>query len=53
MAADQPTLGKLLRGLRTRNVGSTLAFAPPLSISADEVDDIVQILGSVLDTVAS
>jgi adenosylmethionine-8-amino-7-oxononanoate aminotransferase len=40
------------RGLRTRNVGSTLAFAPPLSITEDEVDEIVRILGSVLDTVA-
>jgi adenosylmethionine-8-amino-7-oxononanoate aminotransferase len=40
------------RGLRTRNVGSTLAFAPPLTISADEVDEIVRILGSALDTVA-
>jgi 4-aminobutyrate aminotransferase-like enzyme len=40
------------RGLRTRNVGSTLAFSPPLTISEDEVDEIVRILGSVLDTVA-
>lgn len=40
------------RGLRTRNVGSTLAFAPPLTITADEVDEIVRILGSVLDTIA-
>jgi putrescine aminotransferase len=40
------------RGLRTRNVGSTLAFSPPLTISADEVDEIVRILGSSLDTVA-
>jgi 4-aminobutyrate--pyruvate transaminase len=39
------------RGLRTRNVGSTLAFAPPLSITEDEVDEIIRILGSVLDTV--
>ncbi|MBL8161370.1 MAG: aspartate aminotransferase family protein [Anaerolineae bacterium] len=40
------------RGLRTRNVGSTLAFSPPLSITADEIDEIVRILGSVLDTLA-
>jgi adenosylmethionine-8-amino-7-oxononanoate aminotransferase len=40
------------RGLRTRNVGTTLAFSPPLTISEDEVDEIVRILGSVLDTVA-
>lgn len=38
------------RGLRTRNVGSTLAFAPPLTITEDEVDEIVRILGSVLDS---
>ncbi|MCB0135186.1 MAG: aspartate aminotransferase family protein, partial [Caldilineaceae bacterium] len=31
----------MARGLRTRNVGSTLAFAPPLVINADEVDQIV------------
>ena len=40
------------RGLRTRAVGTSLAFSPPLSISEDEVDEIVRILGSVLDTVA-
>jgi adenosylmethionine-8-amino-7-oxononanoate aminotransferase len=40
------------RGLRTRNVGSTLAFSPPLTITEDEVDEIVRILGSALDTVA-
>lgn len=40
------------RGLRTRNVGSTLAFSPPLVISEDEVDEIVRILGSVLDSIA-
>lgn len=41
------------RGLRTRNVGSTLAFSPPLSINSDEVDEIVRILGSVLDSLGS
>lgn len=40
------------RGLRTRNVGSTLAFAPPLVITEDEVDEIVRILGSVLDSIS-
>jgi putrescine---pyruvate transaminase len=39
------------RGLRTRNVGSTLAFAPPLVITEEEVDEIVRILGSVLDSI--
>ncbi len=42
----------LARGLRTRNVGNTLAFAPPLMINADEVDQIVEILGSVIDGLA-
>lgn len=55
--ADLALAGKVMRmcqdrGLRTRNVGSTLAFAPPLTISEDEVDEIIRILGSVLDTVA-
>lgn len=40
----------LARGLRTRNVANTLAFAPPLVINAEEVDEIVRILGSVLDS---
>lgn len=39
----------LERGLRTRNAGNTLAFSPPLSITEDEVDEIVRIVGSVLD----
>lgn len=39
------------RGLRTRNVGSTLAFAPPLTITEEEVDEIVRILGGVLDSI--
>ncbi len=38
------------RGLRTRNIGSTLAFSPPLTITEDEVDEIVRILGSALDS---
>lgn len=41
------------RGLRTRNVGNTLAFSPPLIISEQEVDEIVNILGGVLDTVTA
>jgi adenosylmethionine-8-amino-7-oxononanoate aminotransferase len=39
------------RGLRTRVVGSTLAFAPPLVISEDEIDEIVRILGAAMDSV--
>ncbi len=39
----------LAQGLRTRNVANTLAFAPPLTISEEEVDEIVRILGGVMD----
>ncbi len=40
------------RGLRTRPIGAaTLAFSPSLAITADEVDQIIDILGSVLDSV--
>ncbi len=42
----------MARGLRTRNVGATLAFSPPLSINADEVDFIVDVLGSAIDAVS-
>lgn len=44
--------GCLQRGLRTRNVGNVLAFSPPLVINGEEVDTIVEILGSVIDAVA-
>ncbi len=40
----------LAKGLRTRNVANVLAFAPPLIINEDEVDEIVRILGSVFDS---
>ncbi|CAN5479843.1 aspartate aminotransferase family protein [soil metagenome] len=33
------------RGLFTRAIGDTIAFAPPLVISEDEVDQILQIMG--------
>lgn len=40
------------RGLRTRPVGAgTLAFSPSLAITADEVDTIVELLGSAMDSV--
>ena len=42
----------LARGLRSRNVGATMAFSPPLMINADEVDQIVDILGSVIDSLS-
>lgn len=35
-------------GVRTRVVGNSLAFSPPLSITADEVDSIVQMMGDAL-----
>jgi adenosylmethionine-8-amino-7-oxononanoate aminotransferase len=39
------------RGLRTRPLGNTLAFSPPLSINEDEVDEIVKRLGAAMDGV--
>lgn len=41
----------LERGLRTRMVGSTLAFSPPLVISKEEIDLIISTLGAVMDSV--
>lgn len=54
--ADAALAGRIMkaaldRGLRSRVVGgNTLAFSPPLSISEDEVDEIVKRLGSALDS---
>jgi adenosylmethionine-8-amino-7-oxononanoate aminotransferase len=39
------------RGLRTRMVGSTLAFSPPLVITEEQIDWIVETLGAVMDSV--
>jgi adenosylmethionine-8-amino-7-oxononanoate aminotransferase len=39
------------RGLRTRPLGNSLAFAPPLCISEDEVDEIIKRLGAAMDAV--
>ncbi len=36
-------------GLRSRPLGSTLAFSPPLIITEDEVDEIVKRLGAAMD----
>jgi adenosylmethionine-8-amino-7-oxononanoate aminotransferase len=52
---DGATAGQVARacqekGLRTRVLDNTLAFSPPLIITAEEVDQIVEILGNVLDT---
>ncbi len=38
-------------GLRMRPLGNTLAFAPPLCISEDEVDEIVKRLSAAMDSV--
>jgi len=40
------------RGLFTRVVGDILVFAPPLVINADEIDQIVQIVGESVAEVA-
>lgn len=39
------------RGLRSRPLGNTLAFSPPLSINEEEVDEIVQRLGAAMDAI--
>jgi putrescine---pyruvate transaminase len=41
------------RGLRTRPLGNSLAFCPPLSITEDEVDEIVKRLGAAMDSITS
>lgn len=40
------------RGLRTRPLGNTLAFSPPLSINEEEVDEIVKRLGAAMDGIS-
>jgi adenosylmethionine-8-amino-7-oxononanoate aminotransferase len=54
--ADPALAGRIFkaaqaRGLRSRPLGATLAFAPPLVISEDEVDEIVKRLGAAMDSV--
>lgn len=41
------------RGLRSRPLGNTLAFSPPLAINEDEVDEIIKRLGAAMDSVSS
>ena len=36
-------------GLRTRSLGNTLAFSPPLAINEEEVDEMVKRLGAAMD----
>jgi len=55
--ADPAMAGKIFkaaqeRGLRSRPLGSTLAFSPPLMINEEEVDEIVRRLGAAMDGVA-
>jgi adenosylmethionine-8-amino-7-oxononanoate aminotransferase len=55
-AADPATAAKIFkaaqqRGLRTRPLGNVLAFAPPLAINEEEVDEIVKRLGGAMDAV--
>ena len=54
--ADPVTTAKIFkaaqaRGLRTRPLGNVLAFSPPLSITEEEVDEIVKRLGAAMDSV--
>jgi adenosylmethionine-8-amino-7-oxononanoate aminotransferase len=53
-AADPATTMKIFKaaeanGLRSRPLGNTLAFSPPLSINEEEVDEIVKRLGAAMD----
>jgi adenosylmethionine-8-amino-7-oxononanoate aminotransferase len=55
--ADAAMAGRIFkaaqeRGLRTRPLGNTLAFSPPLSITEVEVDEIISRLGAAMDGVA-
>jgi adenosylmethionine-8-amino-7-oxononanoate aminotransferase len=51
--ADAGLAGKIANacqdlGLRTRSVGNTLAFSPPLTISKNEIEELVEVLGQAL-----
>ncbi len=49
MATANALMGAAMSaGLRTRVVGNALAFSPPLTITAEEVESIVQTMGDVL-----
>jgi putrescine aminotransferase len=49
--AAQINQAALNRGLRSRPLANNLAFSPPLSITEEEVDEIVRLLGSAMDSV--
>jgi beta-alanine--pyruvate transaminase len=44
-------LGGLSNGLLLRASGDTLAFSPPLIVSADQIGEIFEIVGKVLQTI--
>ena len=44
-------LGGLANGLLLRASGDTLAFSPPLIVSADQIGEIFEIVGKVLKTI--
>ena len=57
-AADPATAMKIFKaaqkhGLRSRPLGATLAFAPPLVINEEEVDEIVKRLGAAMDSISA
>lgn len=55
--ADPGTAMKIFKaaqehGLRSRPLGNTLAFSPPICIDEEEVDEIVKRLGAAMDRIA-
>ncbi|MEN9561867.1 MAG: hypothetical protein RIR73_111 [Chloroflexota bacterium] len=55
--ADPATTMKIFKaaeahGLRSRPLANTLAFSPPLSITEDEVDEIIKRLGAAMDGIS-
>ncbi len=43
----------LARGVRSRSLGASLAFSPGLGIDEAEVDEIINVIGSVIDSLAA
>jgi beta-alanine--pyruvate transaminase len=44
-------LGALSRGLLVRASGDTIAFSPPLIVSADQIAEMFDTVGAVLKTI--
>ena len=40
------------RGVRTRALNGSLAFSPPLVINEEEIDQVVDTIGAVLDSMS-